>query len=197
MSTSLISRTDPACPTIPVYPKPPRVGIPEFRLLGLEPREARLDVIRVAVSQAAADAKLDNAKSSGPNSSGARLTEVAVAGYHLLDPRRRRSQFERIQLLLWPEEEPDGESKPLGRADQSNPLLRSLAGPITRVRARPALNTVSPPATTSPHDERQAALAVFKSLRRAGRRAKILWIILAGLTLGFTATLALAVSLFG
>ncbi|MGN6545056.1 MAG: hypothetical protein ACTHK7_08415 [Aureliella sp.] len=81
-------------------------------MLGLRPREARLDVIRRALTETAGDVKAsehwaaEDCSTSKPlQHEDGRLAQVAVAGYHLLDPRRRRTLFERVQLLLWTEED--------------------------------------------------------------------------------------------
>ncbi len=76
-----------------------------------------MEVIREAVHQAASQLQSHDADSSNsrlnapaellPVANEQRLSEIAVAGYRLLDPRRRRTLFERVQLLMWTEEELD------------------------------------------------------------------------------------------
>ena len=173
--------------------------MPEFRLLGLEPREARAEVIRSAVTEAAGEVK----SASEEDPSDQRLAEVAVAGYHLLDPRRRRNQFERIQLLLWTEEELDAESSGSFNTTPSSAIVDSqnvseefpmLTAQLARIKARPAINLAPPPVASSPLEERRAALAVFKSLRRQDRRATALWISLLALALGLPAAVLLTLA---
>lgn len=172
---------------------------PEFRLLGLRPREARVEVIRQAVQSAASlPATLEDDQ---------QLAAVATAGYHLLDPRRRRSLFERVQLLLWTEDDLDPIMGTWWDAETSAAEL--VAQPM--VVAKPASNPVPPPvasgvsavpatsltsaAAASPNEETQAAFELFRSMRQRDRRATALWIGIVGLALSLTLALALVTTL--
>ncbi len=162
----------------------------DFRLLGLRPREARVEVIREAVHNAATQVQLDGLarglENDQPESNEAqddsqRLAQIAIAGYRLLDPRRRRTLFERVQLLMWTEEELDTTIKSLWAGK-----------PRSASKVRIAINTqprAVQSADTQPENEERVALEVFRSMRTRDRQALALWIGLASLTLSLTATL--------
>jgi hypothetical protein len=181
-----------------------------------------LDVIRRALTDTAGDVKASEhwAATTGTLQEDGRLAQVAVAGYRLLDPRRRRSLFERVQLLLWTEEDLDGTSGSLLVVRES---ASSIAAPPpvasapaisdgssmaatsepTRVVAKPAANPAAPPiapplapsvgVAPAPQlaEETQVALDVFRSLRRRDRRATALWVGIAALALSLPAAVAL------
>jgi hypothetical protein len=186
----------------------------EFRLLGLRPREARLDVIRGAVKETASEVKSADEWSAGDSGQVAR---VAVAGYRLLDPRRRATLFERVQLLLWVDEELATPSVALWDAVPQAPgtVLATAVG-------SPLPPPVTPPPVTAPpiaelatvnqaaRDERQStaafdevarteetqvALDLFRSIRKRDRRAMALWVSIAALALSLLLTVGLVVSL--
>ena len=163
----------------------------DYRLLGLRPREARVEVIREAVQQAASQIQVDDAArtlgsidntsiASVEDESEQRLTQVAVAGYRLLDPRRRRTLFERVQLLMWTEEELDASCKSMWANRPVAPTVTIALKP-NRIKAVPVTST----------DENQVALELFRSIRQHDRRATAIWIGLAGLTVSLAITLAL------
>lgn len=163
----------------------------DYRLLGLRPREARVEVIREAVQQAASQAQLDDAaRTLGDVDNGGdegalgesqqRLAQIAIAGYRLLDPRRRRTLFERVQLLMFTEEELDASLKSMWAVQPAAPKVTIAIKPTRR-----------PATTVSNADENQVALELFRSLRQRDRRALALWIGLAGLTASLAITLAL------
>jgi hypothetical protein len=88
---------------------------PEYRTLGLRPREARLEVIRSAVSTAASHLReeQEQGEQAGDEAGDQQLAAVALAGYRLLDPRRRTNLVERIHLLVATEEEAETTAVPL------------------------------------------------------------------------------------
>lgn len=161
-------------------------------MLGLRPREARVEVIRQAVQEAANQVQLDTAAqhsmeaeapSAREQDDSQRLAQIAIAGYRLLDPRRRRTLFERVQLLMWTEEELDTTIKSLWAGKPEPP-------PRVKIAIKPPKSV----AKTSEHNqesEQRVALEVFRTMRQQDRRALALWIGLASLTLSLTATLAL------
>lgn len=163
----------------------------DYRLLGLRPREARVEVIREAVHQAASQVQVDDAARAlgsidnngsdfAADESEQRLTQIAVAGYRLLDPRRRRTLFERVQLLMWTEEELDANCKSMWANRPVAPKVTIALKP-NRIKAMPVSNA----------DESQVALELFRSIRQHDRRATAIWIGLAGLTVSLAITLAL------
>lgn len=152
-----------------------KAGAAEFQLLGLRPREARLDVIRRALTETAGDVKAsehwaaEDCSTSKPlQHEDGRLAQVAVAGYHLLDPRRRRTLFERVQLLLWTEEDlelPTTHTWDFAPADErsggkpaSAKASATQAAP-TRLPAKPiaAQPTATQPTVTQPVANQPAA----------------------------------------
>lgn len=155
----------------------------DYRLLGLRPREARVEVIRDAVHQAARS--LHQPSSQEDRGEDGQLTEIAVAGYRLLDPRRRRTLFERVQLLMWTEEELDVNVKSLWSAEVPKP-------PQLKIAIKPRRASGEPSAEIASDDENQVALELFKNLRKRDRRALALWIGVASIT----ASLATALMLF-
>ena len=133
----------------------------DYRVLGLRPREARVEVIREAVHQAASQIQVDDAArtlgsiddaatTNVDDESEQRLTQVAVAGYRLLDPRRRRTLFERVQLLMWTEEELDASCKSMWAHRPVAPNVTIALKP-NRIKAVPVTST----------DENQVALELF------------------------------------
>lgn len=185
----------------------------EFRLLGLRPREARLDVIRGAVTETASDLK--GATEWDANDSG-RVAQVAVAGYRLLDPRRRGTLFERVQLLLWTDDDLEQPTAslwdvPVGSAGPQRVVASPVANPVappvsvpanaqaTRIpgRGQPAAAPEVPvtASTNSSAEETQAALELFRSLRKRDRRAMALWVSIAALALSLVSTLGLVAAL--
>lgn len=184
----------------------------EFQLLGLRPREARLEVIRRALTDTAGDVKASEHWVAEDCTTGkrlqhddGRLAQVAVAGYRLLDPRRRRTLFERVQLLLWTEEDPEAPTNSLwdtAAADEPNAVQPAPASlPASRSDAAPAAKPIDacsvPPvaSTTQLGEETQAALEVFRSLRSRDRRATALWISVAGLAISLPGAVALVLAL--
>lgn len=177
-----------------------RLSTSDYRLLGLRPREARVEVIRGAVQQAASQVQVEQAArtleagDAPGNQSGddEQLTQIAVAGYRLLDPRRRRTLFERVQLLMCSEEELDTTVKSLWATQASEPT----APPRVRIAInRPRRPTQAGSARPDPgqaSNENQVALELFRNIRKRDRRAVALWI---GL-LSLTASLATALALF-
>ncbi len=167
----------------------------DFHLLGLRPREARVEVIRQAVHQAASQAQLDSAtelllKTEAPDTDSSegeqRLTEIAVAGYRLLDPRRRKTLFERVQLLMWTEEELDTNVTSLWARQPEAPPKVTI-----NLKSRAARSTnAAPVGEAVVESENQVALELFRSMRERDRRATALWIGLAGLTVSLAVTLA-------
>lgn len=172
---------------------------PDYRLLGLRPREARVEVIREAVHSAASQVQLGNAASSlgqtdatsteSIGSDEQRLSQIAVAGYRLLDPRRRRTLFERVQLLITSEEDLDTTLKTMWAS-------RPVAPPKVRIALKSSAkssrrSSATSQDTTSHDDENQVALELFRDMRKHDRRALALWIGLASLTLSLATTLAL------
>lgn len=172
---------------------------PDYRLLGLRPREARVEVIREAVHQAASQVQLDNAARSllevdsaaaEPAEDEQRLSEIAVAGYRLLDPRRRRTLFERVQLLMWTEEELDANLTSLWSSQpEAPPRVKIALKPAPQVRSASAKADAN--ADAAKDDENQVALELFRSLRQRDRRALALWVGLASLTISLAASLGL------
>lgn len=161
----------------------------EFRLLGLRPREARLDVIRGAVRETASDVK----EAEGPGASDdGQVARVAVAGYRLLDPRRRGTLFERVQLLLWTDDEAEAPGAalwdvPLEGDKRDQQAQAQLNGPAA-FQAPPQGQGFQP---SRDAEETQAALEVFRSMRKRDRRATALWISIAALALSLASTVAL------
>lgn len=172
---------------------------PDYRLLGLRPREARVEVIREAVHSAASQVQLENAASSlgqtdatsteSIGSDEQRLSQIAVAGYRLLDPRRRRTLFERVQLLITSEEEFDTTLKTMWASRPVAPPKVRIALKSSAKSSRRSLATSQD--TTIQDDENQVALELFRDMRKHDRRALALWIGLASLTLSLATTLAL------
>lgn len=165
----------------------------DYRLLGLRPREARIEVIREAVHQAASQVQVDeaarnlgsfdkNGSEVAADDNEQRLTQIAVAGYRLLDPRRRRTLFERVQLLMWTEEELDASCKSMWTHRPVTPKVTIALKPNHRNPAATPVSAV---------DENKVALELFRSIRQHDRRATAIWIGLAGLTISLTITLAL------
>ena len=193
--------TLPPQSTRPVKPSRPIAGpkaaksnamASDYRLLGLRPREARVEVIREAVHQAASQVQVDDAartlgsvghsgSDAAPDESEQRLTQIAVAGYRLLDPRRRRTLFERVQLLMWTEEELDASCKSMWASRPVAPKVTIALKPNRKMVHEPVINA----------DENQVALELFRSIRKNDRRATAIWIGLAGLTISLATTLAL------
>jgi len=176
----------------------------EFRLLGLRPREARLDVIRGAVRETAGDLKT----LAGNHGDGGDIARVAVAGYRLLDPRRRGTLFERVQLLLWNEEEAPASPAPLWQSrtesasEEGSGSSKNHAVP--QIVALPVGNPVPPPVVRRDSDgwtiverpdETQVALELFRALRSRHRRAMALWVSIAGLAASLLLTAVLVASL--
>jgi hypothetical protein len=144
-----------------------------------------------------------------------RLAEVAVAGYRLLDPRRRRTLFERVQLLLWTEDDLDGVTGSLWEVARTHDgSLKANARPSLPATARSTAATGTPtssqPAAAKPVDasaaprlepvtqlaeETQAALDAFRTLRRRDRRATALWISVAALAISLPGAVALVLAL--
>ncbi len=173
---------------------------PDYRLLGLRPREARVEVIREAVHSAASQVQLENAARSLAQSEAIdseqavdgsasiddeqRLSQIAVAGYRLLDPRRRRTLFERVQLLMTTEEELDATLKTMWASQ-----------PVAPPKVRIALKSANQPSrqTSEPNrdDENQVALELFREMRQRDRRALALWIGIASLTVSLATSLAM------
>lgn len=177
---------------------------PDYRLLGLRPREARVEVIREAVHSAASQVQLEHAASSlgQTNASSAesigsdeqRLSQIAVAGYRLLDPRRRRTLFERVQLLITSEEDLDTTLKAMWASRPVAPPKVRIALKSSAKSSRRSLATsqgATSQGATSDDDENQVALELFRDMRKHDRRALALWIGLASLTLSLATTLAL------
>ena len=175
----------------------------EFRLLGLRPREARLEVIRGALRETVSDVK--SGEALAPVDSG-QVARVAVAGYRLLDPRRRGTLFERVQLLLWSEDEQ--EASPTALWDVApqppQPVVATAVGnplppPVTLRPSELATDvlTSNPPASSAlaRTEETQAALEVFRSLRKRDRRATALWVSVTALALSLLLTVSLVVAL--
>lgn len=181
---------------------------PDFRLLGLRPREARLDVIRQALKETASDVKAGEQWTSGEDD---QLARVATAGYRLLDPRRRRALFERVQLLLWTEEDLDPAPGSLWDVQPSASTAdRTQEVKPARIVAKPVGSSLPPPVSESAPtgtrsvrakrnaaqaDEDQTALELFRSMRSRDRQAKILWISLAALALSLTLALSLVTAI--
>lgn len=192
---------------------------PEFRLLGLRPREARLEVIRRALKETAGDVKAaEHWAGEEPVSSrhlrheDGRLAQVAVAGYRLLDPRRRRTLFERVQLLLWTEDDVDSPTASLWEAAKTDGAstegvaaatlaaaanaAKATAAQATSSSARvPFASTVTPSEETKPSEETRVALEVFRTLRSRDRRATALWVSVAALAISLPGAVALFVAL--
>ena len=74
----------------------------DFALLGLQSREARVDVIRVAAERTAS--KIPDTMETSERVE--MLTELAASTYRLLDPRRRQRSLERVLLSLGSENDP-------------------------------------------------------------------------------------------
>jgi len=183
---------------------------PEFQLLGLRPREARLEVIRRALTETAGDVKASEHWAAEDCTVGkvlqqedGRLAQVAVAGYRLLDPRRRRTLFERVQLLLWSDEESDVSSAPVwdvppldaAPLQKQVPASATEAGPVAvsaGAQSRVETRLVS---TTRMAEETQAALDVIRSLRSRDRRATALWISVAALAISLPGAVGLVLAL--
>ena len=91
----------------------------DFALLGLNAREARVDVIREAARNTAI--RIHEAASEDQGELDVMLSDLATSTYRLLDPRRRNKPLERIQLCLFGES--DLELQQLSRT----PLLRQAA----------------------------------------------------------------------
>lgn len=197
-----------------------RVTAPAFRLLGLQPREARLEVIRRAIRKAAQEALPTRSVSEGPYTHNEwtaadndRLVQVTTAAYRLLDPRRRSSLFERVQLLLSSEEEldtaPDSfwdqavtsatSATPTATAPtayssaQPTSAATALAQPV-QLRAGAASDAGSVLSErreeTSAGEETQVALELFRAIRHRDRQAKVLWISIVALAASLTLALA-------
>ena len=191
MITTLPPQTSrpPKTTRSPAASQPATLLASDYRLLGLRPREARVEVIREAVQQASNQIQLDQAariltsaeSDESPAESQQRLAEVAIAGYRLLDPRRRRTLFERVQLLMWTEEELDATVKSMWTVQPEAPTKVKIALPPARRAER----------EESSDDENLVALELFRNLRKRDRRALALWISLAGLTLSLVGALAL------
>ncbi len=73
----------------------------DYALLGLNAREARVEVIRKAAKQTAA--RIQKASSEDQQNLDSMLSDLATSTYRLLDPRRRNKQIERIQLCIFSE----------------------------------------------------------------------------------------------
>lgn len=202
MVTSLLSE--------PTEPAPARQNASiatDFRLLGLRPREARLEVIRQALRETASELQTSDSWAAEDED---RLARVATAGYRLLDPRRRRSLFERVQLLLWTEDD---------LAPKTGTLLETAPEPTasslpTQIIAESACNPLPPPVISTPTndnrlrpskqrrvhvnhqaEEAQAALELFRSLRRRDRNANILWVGVVALALSLTLALGIVTAI--
>jgi hypothetical protein len=155
-----------------------------------------VEVIRDAVHQAASQVQLDAAATSltQPDSQAAetqveseqRLAEIAIAGYRLLDPRRRRTLFERVQLLMWSEEELDVTLKSMWALDPGKPAKPPRVKIAIRRASAPA-----PQSSSDAADENQVALELFRSMRQRDRRALALWVGVATLTVSLAGALAL------
>jgi hypothetical protein len=166
----------------------------------LRPREARLEVIRRALTETAGDVKAsehwtveDSSAAKQLPQEDCRLAEVAVAGYRLLDPRRRRTLFERVQLLLWTEDDLDGVSGSLWDvAPVDSEKVGKAAPEAAGVTPKPVDG--APPATQL-GEETQAALEAIRSLRRRDRRATALWISVAALAVSLPGAVALVLAL--
>lgn len=159
----------------------------EYRLLGLRPREARLEVIRSALSESAAQVR----DGEGRAEDDQRVAEVALAGYRLMDPRRRPTLVERVQLLLWSEEELERPTSSLfddasavavelsGIADQTlataqpGTRVSELAGSAHNVRKETGRVNAKPIAPGEP-SESEVALDVFRMLQQRDRHASAL-----------------------
>ena len=212
MVTSLLS--NPARPSTTRQSGLPLA--PEFRLLGLRQREARLEVIRDALKETASELK---PAEDAIDVAAGDIARVAVAGYRLLDPRRRATLFERVQLLLLSDE--DTPSSTVGLWQAADAAAREHASPSARaIVDEPGLgNTLGsamgdviatlvsdPPravvarkvvaSADSPQDaETRAALELFRSMRSRDRRAMALWISISALTISLLSTMALVVAL--
>ncbi len=185
----------------------------EFRMLGLKPREARPTAIRRALAKRAKDAQRAEDLPADGND---RLAQFAVAGYRLLDPRRRRTLYERVQLLLWSDDDASGVSGSLleqtygheaapkkgETAEQANPSDLDDAARVVDnwvVTAKP----IEAPTIESDiadfdyaAEEQQVALDVFRSIRSHDRRANALWIGIVALIVSLSAAITLVTQLF-
>ena len=74
----------------------------DFAVLGLKAHESRINVIRKAAVETAH--RIQN-EADGDNEQGEMLSQLAASTYRLLDPRRRPSALERVQLCLHSEED--------------------------------------------------------------------------------------------
>lgn len=171
--------------------RPKGLLVTEFRLLGLRPREARLDVIRGALR-----ASVSHVKSGDQPSDGDGVARVAVAGYRLLDPRRRRTLYERVQLLLWSEDDFEAPHASLW-SQPTDPLNDASNRAVQKDSVVTDVASVTPPAmvtavAVSDRDaETRAALELFRTIRRRDRRARALWVSIAALVLTLATTLGL------
>lgn len=181
-----------------------------------------MDVIRRALTETAGDVKAsehwaaEDCSTSNPlQHEDGRLAQVAVAGYHLLDPRRRRTLFERVQLLLWTEEDleiPTTHTWDIAPADERSSGKQpstAAAAPQAAPARRPAKPIAAQPTTTQPvvgqvptadasaqqAEETQAALEVFRSLRSRDRRATALWASVVALAICLPGAVALVLAL--
>ncbi|MFO1064488.1 MAG: hypothetical protein U0892_11550 [Pirellulales bacterium] len=120
-----------------------------------------------------------------------RVAEVALAGYRLMDPRRRPTLVERVQLLLWSEEELERPTSSLfddasavavelsGIADQTlataqpGTRVSELAGSAHNVRKETGRVKAMPIAPGEP-SESEVALDVFRMLQQRDRHASAL-----------------------
>lgn len=185
---------------------------PEFRLLGLRPREARIEVIRRALKVTAGDVKAAEHSVGEASEStrhlqqeDGRLAQVAVAGYRLLDPRRRRTLFERVQLLLWTEEDVDSPTASLWEATKFDQpatdfiASESMAAAVSAAKstALPTIESSAAPGASSVKlgEETRVALEVFRTLRTRDRRATALWVSVAALAISLPGAVALFLTL--
>ncbi len=174
-------------------PFPVRRGVPAraFRLLGLRPREARLDVIRHAIHTASTNLiPCDSDRNETPKACEDRQrAEVVTAAYRLLDPRKRASLFERVQLLIWTEDDLDPNLKSFWESANSPPPVAPPRIPPRRTRITVRTERL---ALSNSRDESLAAMELFRNIRTRDRRATMLWVTVAALALSLTVALAVA-----
>jgi len=184
--------------------------VSDFQVLGLRDREARLEVIRRALSRAARQHRV------GGDVFDEELARVVVSGYRLLDPRRRCHLLERVQLLLWTEEDLTGvqgswwsSTSEVEDAATAKPETQENApvnsGGATRPESVVGQSIIDParlgvsnshPTTLTRTEEAQAAFEMVQLLRQHQRRANGIWLALLLAVMGLGMGLAAATGWF-